>query len=75
MLYIRIKNNTRQAKQFVQYAETLPFVEIVKKETRKKKHTLQSKTVESPYDKDFVKEVQLSRKSKGTPILTEDLWK
>ncbi len=30
---------------------------------------------ESPYDKDFVKKIQASRKSKGKPIKLEDLWK
>jgi len=29
---------------------------------------------ESPYNKEFVKEIQESRKSKGKVIKTEDLW-
>lgn len=29
MLYIRIKENTQQAKLFAQYIKTLPFVEII----------------------------------------------
>ncbi len=29
---------------------------------------------ESPYNKEFVKEIQESRKSKGKAIKTEDLW-
>lgn len=30
---------------------------------------------ESPYNKEFVKEIQESRKSKGEAIKTEDLWR
>ena len=30
---------------------------------------------ESPYDKDFVKEIQESRRSNGVVINTDDLWK
>ena len=30
--------------------------------------------IESPYNSDFVKEIQKSRASKGTVIKTEDLW-
>jgi hypothetical protein len=71
MLYIRIKENTQQAKLFAQYVKTLPFVEVVEKEKSKKKPLAGA----SPYDKDFVREVQVSRKSKGTPIRTADLWK
>jgi hypothetical protein len=29
----------------------------------------------SPYNKEFVEEIQESRKSKGVVIKTEDLWK
>jgi hypothetical protein len=29
MLYIKVKDNTRQAKGFVEYVKTLPFVEII----------------------------------------------
>jgi predicted transcriptional regulator len=29
----------------------------------------------SPYNKEFVEEIQESRRSKGTVIKTEDLWK
>ena len=29
----------------------------------------------SPYNKEFVEEIQKSRKSKGAVIKTEDLWK
>jgi len=29
----------------------------------------------SPYDKEFVKKIQKSRKSKGVVIKTKDLWK
>jgi len=29
----------------------------------------------SPYNKEFVKEIQQSRESKGTVIKTADLWK
>jgi len=75
MIYIRIKEDTQQAKLFVQYAKTLPFVEIIKKEDRGKKTSSSSASTESPYDKDFVKEIQLSRKSRGTRIPTADLWK
>ena len=30
---------------------------------------------QSPYNKDFVEEIQESRRSKGVVIKTEDLWK
>jgi len=30
---------------------------------------------QSPYNKDFVEEIQESRSSKGVVIKTEDLWK
>jgi hypothetical protein len=29
MLYIKIKENTKQAKLFIQYIKTLPFVEFI----------------------------------------------
>jgi len=37
MLYLRIKENTQQAKLFAVYAKSLPFVEIVDIENNNKK--------------------------------------
>ncbi len=64
MLYIRIKENSKQAKTFIEYVKSLPFVEIV-----------DSPASESPYNKEFVKQINKSRKSKGKAIKLEDLWK
>jgi hypothetical protein len=64
MLYIRIKENSKQAKTFIEYVKSLPFVEIV-----------DSPASGSPYNKDFVKQINASRKSKGKAIKLEDLWK
>ena len=37
MLHIRIDENSQQAKEFVKYAKTLPFVEIIEDEKKNKK--------------------------------------
>lgn len=75
MLHIRIDENSQQAKEFVKYAKTLPFVEIIEDEKKNKKSLSGVKSTESHYDKDFVKKIQASRKSKGVAIRTADLWK
>ncbi len=40
MLYIRIKENTQQAKLFAQYVKTLPFVKVIDVKADKKSKLL-----------------------------------
>ena len=56
---ITIDEKSKKGKKFVEFIKTLDFV----------------KFDESPYNPEFVKEIQKSRSSKGTVIKTEDLWK
>lgn len=58
-LTITIDENSLKAKKFVEFIKTLDFVTIK----------------QSPYDPEFVKEIQKSRTSKGKVIETKDLWK
>lgn len=61
MTTITITLNEKSAKgrKFVEFIKTLDYIKVN----------------ESPYNPDFVKEIQKSRASKGKVIKTEDLWK
>lgn len=56
---ITVNEKTAKGKKFVDFIKTLDFVKVD----------------ESPYNPEFVKEIQKSRASKGKVIKTEDLWK
>ncbi|MDR0367601.1 MAG: hypothetical protein LBH82_00490 [Bacteroidales bacterium] len=65
MAQITIKYDARNsmAKKAIEVFLSLPFFEITKVENE-----------ESPYDPEFVKEIQAARKSKGKKIKSGDLW-
>lgn len=56
---ITLNEKSAKGKKFVEFIKTLDYIKVN----------------ESPYNPDFVKEIQKSRASKGKVIKTEDLWK
>lgn len=58
-LTITIDEKSLKAKKFIEFIKTLDFVTIK----------------QSPYNPEFVKEIQKSKASKGKVIETKDLWK
>lgn len=75
MLKIQINENSKQARLFAEFAKTLPFVKVIEAKKKKKESISGVKSNESNYNKDFIKKILSSRKSKGIPIKTIDLWK
>jgi adenine C2-methylase RlmN of 23S rRNA A2503 and tRNA A37 len=78
-----INDKTAKAKHLIalikEIAKDDQYIEIdphtANKDHVKRKPLAGVKKQESQYDKEFVKEVQASRKSKGKAIKTADLWK
>jgi hypothetical protein len=56
---ITLNEKSAKGKKFVEFIKTLDYIKVN----------------ESPYNPEFVKEIQKSRASKGKVIKTEDLWK
>jgi len=56
---ITVNEKSAKGKKFVEFIKTLDYIKVN----------------ESPYNPDFVEEIQKSRASKGKVIKTEDLWK
>jgi hypothetical protein len=56
---ITLNEKSAKGKKFVEFIKTLDYIKVN----------------ESPYNPDFVKEIQKSRASKGKVIKTDDLWK
>jgi hypothetical protein len=65
MVTIQIKENSKQAKKFLEYVRTLPFVEFLSPS-------------KSPYDEEFVKEIKRREKNikgkKLTRINPDNVW-
>jgi hypothetical protein len=60
MITIQVKETSTQAKSFIEYAKTLPFVKIEE---------------ESPYDPKFVKKIKdAEKKGKYIEIDPNNLW-
>ena len=59
MTIITIDEKTTKGKKLIEFIKTLDYVKVN----------------ESPYNPEFVKEIQKSRATKGKIIKTEDLWK
>ena len=59
MTIITIDEKTSKGKKLIEFIKTLDYVKVD----------------ESPYNAEFVKEIQKSRATKGKIIKTEDLWK
>jgi hypothetical protein len=58
-LTITVNEKTVKGRKFVEFIKTIDYIKVD----------------ESPYNPDFVKEIQKSRVSKGKAIPTKDLWK
>ncbi|MCW0485033.1 DUF2683 family protein [Gaoshiqia sediminis] len=56
---ITVNEKTAKGKKLVDFLKTLDYIKVN----------------ESPYNPEFVKEIQKSRISKGKAIETKDLWK
>jgi hypothetical protein len=60
MINIQVKENSTQAKSFIEYAKTLPFVKVEEK---------------SPYDPKFVKKIKAAEKRGNfTEIDVNNVW-
>ncbi len=77
MTTIIINERSTGAKKLVEFLKTQPFVTIVEegKPNPSAKSMNEAKAGKSPYNEEFVEEIQKSRASKGKVIRTEDLWK
>jgi hypothetical protein len=66
MVTLKIKENSKQAKAFLELAKTLPFVEVL------------SAPEKSPYNKKFVEKIKKREKNAQGKILTRlnpnDVW-
>jgi hypothetical protein len=70
MVTIKIKQNSKQAKLFLEYVKTLSFVEVLNTSdtSSNKKETLLSDIEKG------LKEVKSIREGKTKPLSTSDLW-
>jgi hypothetical protein len=70
MVTIKVKQNSKQAKLFLEYVKTLPFVEVLNTSdtSSNKKETLLSDIEKG------LQEVKSIREGKTKPLSTSDLW-
>ena len=70
MVTIKIRENSKQAKLFLEYVKSLSFVEFLEdsSKTTKKKEKLLNDI------KNGLKEVKNIREGKSKPLTTNDLW-
>lgn len=68
MATVTIKINTRTKK-------SQHLMELIREVAKNDKNVEIIESAKSPYNEEFVKEIQKSRASKGKIINTEDLWK
>jgi len=65
MVFIKVKENSKQAKKFLEYLKTLPFVEFLN-------------TEDSTYDPNFVKKIKTREKNargkKLTQVNPDNVW-
>lgn len=76
MVTLRVKENSKQAKAFLELVKTFDFVDFVDTGLSKSKPT--NKVVETPYNSEFVAKILRAKnqikKGKTIVINTTDIW-